>query len=68
MVACSQRSPEAITEGRKWNYARLPVGLSQWLGSGQRGSLMPQLLPSEPCLLVEVVEEEEVKQDRVCEM
>lgn len=26
VAACSQRSPEAITEGRKWNYARLPVG------------------------------------------
>lgn len=45
-------SPEAITEGRKWNYARLPVGL------GRRGSLTARWLPSEPCLLVALVNQD----------
>lgn len=37
--SCSQRSPGAITAGRKWNYARLPVGLlprgSETVSEGQ---------------------------------
>lgn len=36
-------SPEAITEGRKWNYARLPVGLSWQRSAGvTHGSVAAQ--------------------------
>lgn len=55
VAARSQGSPEAITGGRKRNYARLPVSLSLWLCSGQLGSNMPHLVPSEPSLWVPAV-------------